>query len=181
MVSTDGDHPTMWKACGGGAPSTSGGPSMSVRHLWINITQDHPDFYSLTFFWVDHLSSQTCHPPHHQSAPHHHHHNEMDGSVAVDQSECQDVRGEGTKGWECMHLIRVHLHVIFHGIHMSEPAPRLPCTSALVTKVFMSNTKLQTKYYLEEIFADGDPSIHSRKINSNSFPYHLEFNGDHTF
>lgn len=24
---------TMWKACGGGAPSTSGGPSMSVRHL----------------------------------------------------------------------------------------------------------------------------------------------------
>ena len=79
-----------------------------------------------------------------------------------------------------MHLIRVHLHVIFHGIHMSEPAPRLPCTSALVTKVFMSNTKLQTKYYLEEIFADGDPSIHSRKINSNSLPYHLKFNHDET-
>ena len=88
---------------------------------------------------------------------------------------------KGQKGWECMHLIRVHLHVIFHGIHMSEPAPRLPCTSALVTKVFMSNTKLQTKYYLEEIFADGDPSIHSREINSNAFPYHLEFSCDQTF
>lgn len=86
------------------------------------------------------------------------------------------------KGFQCKHLIRVHLHVIFHGIHMSEPAPRLPCTSALMAKVFiMSNTKLQTKYYLEEILADGDPSIHSRKINSNSFPYHLEFNCDENF
>ena len=34
---------------------------------------------------------------------------------------------------------------------------------------------------LEIIFADWDPSIHSRKINSNSFPYHLKSNDDDKF
>ena len=33
-----------------------------------------------------------------------------------------------------LHLIRVHFHVVLHGIHVSEPAPCFSCTFALVAE-----------------------------------------------
>ena len=59
----------------------------------------------------------------------------MDVIVALNQSGIYQYKNSPKVYRVTLHLIRVHFHVILHGIHVSESAPCFSCTFTLVAEI----------------------------------------------
>ena len=122
----------MWKAWGGGAPRTSGGPSMSVRHLAIFLSPK-ASIFSPSFHWtassLKHATLLLL-----KIAPTAPSIAKWMRSSPWTGLEFTDTKNSPKVYRVTLHLIRVHFHVILHGIHVSESAPCFSCTFALVAE-----------------------------------------------